>query len=115
MLDEIFSSASLLLFASTASFFIADCTSRSWLRIRTRDVWRKLREPKESALHQVRKRCWSWGIHAWPRGFLARSPRSLVLRADSSLLALPNQPPPLTRGTTWFAKLIRPPEDILRS
>ena len=36
-----------------ASFFIADCMSRSWPQVLTRDVSRKLRKPKRSALHQV--------------------------------------------------------------
>jgi hypothetical protein len=40
-------------FASTVPSFIADCMSRSWLQVPTRDVSRKLRNPKRSALHQV--------------------------------------------------------------
>jgi hypothetical protein len=52
-LDETFSSGSLRSFASTVPSFIVDCMSRSWLQVPTRDVSRKLREPKRSALHQV--------------------------------------------------------------
>ena len=53
MLDETFSLASPSSFASMESFFIAACTSQSWLQARMRDVSGELRMPKRSALPQV--------------------------------------------------------------